>query len=152
FIPVRINYTVGGKKFEKKLDVEDHNRLKRIADLPLPNAVPTIRFPVEEMYHGSRLAPKGIDRIHHLYFPRAAQAMGTLSAKTIAIQDQGLPNMMIFFIEQAIWGLSMLNRYGPLHFSQVNRYLSGVYYVASQVSECSPWYILNGKLKRLIAT
>ena len=57
--------------------------------------------------------------------------------------------MLLFFVEQAIWGLSVLNRYGPLHFSQVNRYLTGVYYVASQHSECSPWYILGGKLDRL---
>jgi hypothetical protein len=46
--------------------------------------------------------------------------------------------------------MSLLNRYSPLHFSQVNRYLTGVYYVASQTSETSPWYILDGKLKRLI--
>jgi hypothetical protein len=57
--------------------------------------------------------------------------------------------MLLFCVEQAIWGLSVLNRYGPLHFSQVNRYLTGVYYVASQHAECSPWYILNGKLDRL---
>jgi hypothetical protein len=31
----------------------------------------------------------------------------------------------------------------------VNRALNGVYYIASQHSEVSPWYILTGKLKRL---
>jgi len=46
-------------------------------------------------------------------------------------------------------GMSLLNRYSPSHFSQVNRALNGVYYVASQSSEVSPWYILDGKLKRL---
>ena len=45
--------------------------------------------------------------------------------------------------------MSFLARYGPTHFSQVNQYLSGVYYVGSQVVECSPWYILEGKLNRL---
>jgi hypothetical protein len=29
--------------------------------------------------------------------------------------------------------------------------LSGVYYVSSQIAECSPWYILDGKLKRLLS-
>jgi len=28
--------------------------------------------------------------------------------------------------------------------------MSGVYYIASQHSECSPWYVLNGKIKRLV--
>jgi predicted RNA methylase len=32
----------------------------------------------------------------------------------------------------------------------VNRNLNGVYYVASQHAECSPWYILDGKLDRLV--
>jgi hypothetical protein len=46
--------------------------------------------------------------------------------------------------------MSLLNRYGPTHFSQVNRYLTGVYYISSLISEVTPWYILDGKLKRLV--
>ena len=65
-------------------------------------------------------------------------------------KDSRLRNTLLFFVEQAIWGMSVLNRYGPSHFSQVNRALTGVYYVASQVSEVCPWYILNGKLGRLM--
>ncbi len=45
--------------------------------------------------------------------------------------------------------MSVLARYAPTHFSQVNQYLNGVYYVGSQHAECSPWYILDGKLNRL---
>ena len=65
--------------------------------------------------------------------------------------DPRTRSFLIYMVEQAIWGLSVLSRYAPTHFSQVNRYLSGVFYVASQISECSPWYILNGKLKRLVS-
>ena len=57
--------------------------------------------------------------------------------------------MLLFLVEQAIWGMSLLNRYSPSHFSQVNRALPGVYFVASQHSEVCPWYILEGKLSRL---
>ena len=46
--------------------------------------------------------------------------------------------------------MSLLNRYSPLHFSQVNRYMAGRIRVLSQHSECKPHYILNGKLKRLV--
>ena len=60
--------------------------------------------------------------------------------------------MLLYFVEQTIWGLSRMNRYSPTHFSQVNRMLSGVYYIASQHAECSPWYMLDGKLKRLVGT
>jgi hypothetical protein len=57
--------------------------------------------------------------------------------------------MLLFFVEQAMWTASVLNRYRPTDYSQVNQYLTGVYYVASQHAECSPWYILEGKLNRL---
>jgi 16S rRNA G966 N2-methylase RsmD len=151
FVPVLINYTLGGKKYEKEPDSSDLQALQRIANLPLASPVPTDTFPIDKMYHGSRLAPKGFTRIHHLFLPRALQALGNLWARAGRVSNPRIRNMVVYFVEQSIWGLSMLNRYGPLHFSQVNRYLTGVYYVASQHAECSPWYILEGKLARLIA-
>ena len=65
------------------------------------------------------------------------------------MNNLGLRHILLFFVEQAIWGMSVLNRFGPSHFSQVNRQLSGVYYIGSQTAEVSPWYILDGKLNRL---
>ena len=53
-------------------------------------------------------------------------------------------------VEQCIVGMSILNRYSPTHYSQANRVMSGVYYVPSQHSEVSPWYILRGKSSRLL--
>ena len=54
-----------------------------------------------------------------------------------------------FWIEQAFWGLSWMNRYQPIQQgklggSQVNRQMTGVYYVSSLVSECSIRYNLEG--------
>jgi hypothetical protein len=76
-------------------------------------------------------------------------ALGALWKNASAEKSEPLRSALLFFAEQAIWGMSFLARYAPSHFSQVNQYLSGVYYVGSQVAECSPWYILDGKLKRL---
>jgi len=151
FIPVFINYTVGTKKHEKKPDKHDLANLKRIAGLPLPYTVPTNAFPIAEMGHGSRLAPKGFTHIHHLFLPRAAQTMGRLWEKALAVKGDRIRNMVLFFVEQAIWTISLLNRFRPTGYSQVNQYLTGVYYVPSQHAECSPWYILDGKLSRLVA-
>jgi hypothetical protein len=112
--------------------------------------MPVIEIPYMHMTHErARMERFGVTRIHHFYLPRAAQAMGRLWEKALAVKDARTRNMILFFAEQAIWGTSILARYAPTHFSQVNQYLSGVYYVASQHSECSPWYILDGKLKRL---
>ena len=149
FRPALINYSVGKAIHEKAPTQGDLTNLERIAQLPLPREIPTNAFPIEQMSHGTRLAPKGFTHVHHLFLPRASHVLAALWRRATAESDVRLRNMLLFFVEQAIWGMSLLNRYSPSHFSQVNRALNGVYYVASQSSEVSPWYILNGKLKRL---
>lgn len=148
--PVMINYNIGTKRYEKELDKTDLSILDRIGNLPLPSEVPTNPFPIDEMYHGSRLAPKGFTHVHHMFLPRAAQALASLWRKASDVQDLRQRNMLLFFVEQTVWGMSVLARYTPTHFSQVNQYLTGVYYVGSQIVDVSPWYILDGKLKRLL--
>lgn len=148
--PVVIVYSIGKTRYEKNPTADDNAVLQRIEVLPLPPQVPTIEIPPMHMTHErARMDYSGVTHIHHFYLPRAAQAMGTLWAKAQAHPDARIRGFLIFMVEQAIWGLSVLNRYGPTHFSQVNRMLNGVYYVASQHAECSPWYNLGGKLDRL---
>jgi len=85
-----------------------------------------------------------------LFSQRAGFSLNTLWARVQSVSDSRPRAFVRFLVEQAIWGMSILNRYGPTHFSQVNRYLTGVYYVSSLISEVSPWYILDGKLERLV--
>jgi len=156
FRPAQITYRIGGTRYEKLPDDEDLAVLERIGALRPPATLPGDPFPIEAMYHGSRLAPKGFVHIHHLFLPRASQALGLLWAKARSHPDERIRAFLLFMVEQAIWGLSVLNRYQPIQQgrpggSQVNRQLTGVYYVASQHSECSPWYNLGGKLDRLIS-
>lgn len=158
--PVRINYNVDAATHERPVTEADRAVLNRIEGLPYPAEVPSAAFPIADMYHGSRLEPKGFSRAHHLFLPRAAHALAALWRKAHAIGDPGTRRMVVWFVEQAIWGLSVLNRYQPLQHgepggSQVNRQMTGVYYISSQIAECSPWYNLhdaaksNTKLSRL---
>ena len=148
-----ICYKIGKTRYEKTLDREDYEILERIEKLSLPIDIPQIKIPHMHMTHErARMDRAGVTHIHHFFLPRAAQSLGLMWEKAKAHKNSRIRQMMIFFVEQAIWGMSILNRYSPSHFSQVNRALNGVYYVASQHSEVSPWYILEGKLKRLIKT
>ena len=149
--PTVILYLIGRRRYEKKPDANDRAILQKIEMLPPPPEVPTNKIPRMHMTHErARMDYAGITHIHHFFLPRAAQAMGRLWGKANAHPDPRIRAFLLFMVEQAIWGLSVLNRYGPTHFSQVNRMLTGVYYVASQHSECSPWYNLGGKLDRLV--
>jgi len=149
FRPCLIQYRVGKAKHEKVPDKEDLAVLEKIDGLAWPKIIPSNRWPIEQMYHGSRIEPKGFSHTHQFFLPRAAQALAALWTNASEHKDGRIRQMLLFFVEQAIWGLSRMNRYSPTHFSQVNRTLSGVYYIASQHSECSPWYVLDGKLDRL---
>ncbi len=150
-----IVYSVGKSRYEKKPTVDDLSVIERIEALPLPPEVPTTEIPPMHMTHErARMDYVGITHIHHFFLPRAAQSMGALWAKAQAHPEPRIRAFLLFMVEQAIWGLSVLNRYQPIQQgrpggSQVNRQLNGVYYVASQHAECSPWYNLGGKLDRL---
>lgn len=145
--PVLINYEVDGTEFEKDADQDDLDLIEQIGEMPLPDAVPTNRFPIEKMSHGSRIAPKGVDHVHQAYIPRAAQALGRLWGLIEEVEEPRLRNMLFFWIDQAIWGLSVMNRYQPTHYSQTNRQLTGVYYIGSLHAEVTPRYNLSSKIE-----
>jgi hypothetical protein len=123
--------------------------------MDLPPELPKTALPYMHMTHErARMDRSGVTHIHHFFLSRAAQALGLLWRKANAQPDVRIRNMLLFFLDQSIWGLSILNRYQPIMHgrpggSQVNRQMTGVYYVPSQTAECSPWYNLEGKASRL---
>ncbi len=152
FKPSLISYVAGGTRYEKQPDQNDLLILARIDELPLPPEMPTERFPIEKMYHGSRIDPKGFSHVHHMFLHRAGISLCSLWRKAKAQPDSRIRLALQFFVEQAITSLNVQNRYGPHRYSQSNGAMPLVYYVPSQISEVSPWYVLSGKLDRLVAT
>lgn len=148
--PVAIHYRgAHGKKCVKAPDEADLDTLRRIAGLALPGPVPTQALPLDAMYHGSRLGPKGFTRVHHLWGERALVALAALWKACVSEPDPLLRLALVFWVEQALWGMSWMNRYqaiqqGKLGGSQVNRQMTGVYYISSLISECHPRYNLEG--------
>lgn len=146
--PVEIVYRVGKEKHSKIPDEQDIRLLARIAKLPSPQGIPLTAYPYDDMWEAPRMLARGITHVHHLFMPRQLRIVALLWSKALTAQA-AVMSMLLFWLDQSIAGLSLLNRYGPTHFSQVNRQMSGVCYVPSQLSECSPWYNLSGKLSRL---
>ena len=147
--PAIINYRVGKKVFEKTPDSNDLEIIERISQMPIPRELPTTLLPDAQMTRVGRMATTETKAIHHMFLPRPAQALSWLWGRAADTSHAQLRNSLLYFFEQAIWGMSILARYTPSHFSQVNQYLSGVFYVGSQIVDVSPWYILDGKLARL---
>ena len=148
-VPALIVYRVGKSVFKKKPDPHDLDIVTKIAAMPIPSELPTVSLPDCQMTRVGRMRTTNTSAVHQMFLPRSAQAMALLWRYAKAHGDPRTRSMLLYFVEQAVWGLSILARYTPTHFSQVNQYLSGVFYVGSHQAECSPWYILDGKLSRL---
>ncbi len=108
-----INYKVGKHVFEKAPDAHDFEIIRRIEAVPLPLEVPTDEIPHMHMTHErARMDPAGVTHLHQFFLPRQAQALGLLWRKAQAEADPTLRRMLLFLVEQAICGMSVLNRYG----------------------------------------
>jgi DNA modification methylase len=154
-IPTLINYSVGKTKYEKEPDDFDFDILQRIESLDYPQEVPSLKLPDTQMARVGRMKTAGVTQFRHFFLTRQAHALARLWHIARNNNDKRMRGFLLFFVEQAVWGMSVLNRYQPIMHgrlggSQVNRALSGVFYVASQISEVSPWYNLGGKLGRLV--
>lgn len=147
--PILLNYKVGKEVFEKKPDQQDLAILRKIEALSYPDTLPTEALPDMQMANVGRMKTTHTTHIHNFFMPRQAQALGVLWGKIQKIPDKSLRHALLWTLEQAIPGMSILNRYQPSHFSQVNRQMAGVFYVPSQISECSPWFNLDGKIDRI---
>lgn len=142
--PVRIHYVYGAKRYEKSPDGADLEVLTRVAREGLTGPVPAHEMPLDAMYHGTRLGPKGFQRVHHLWGDRPLHSLAWLWRACHEEPDALTRQALVFWVEQAFWGLSWQNRYKANDHSQVNRQQTGVYYVPSIHSECTVRYNLEG--------
>jgi len=148
-IPTQIAYKVGANKYTKIPDLDDLEKIRKISNMELPENIPIFEFPDMQMCRVGRMKTTKVEFAHQLFLPRAAHTCASLWRIAKATPNSKVRNGLLFFVEQAIWTMTVLNRYRPSGFSQVNQFMSGVFYVPSQHSEPSPQYVLEGKLKRL---
>ena len=146
-VPVLINYSVGKSKFEKIPDKHDFELIKKINDSAIPYWFPTDRMPEgDESRRNDRF---GLSHIHHLYTKRNLWNLSIVWH--YMFKRNALLPILLFTYEQTIWGMSKLARYVPSHYSQVNQYLSGTLYIGSQIVEVTPRYIIENKIRNLVA-
>jgi DNA modification methylase len=152
-VPVLINYTHGKKTFEKEPDKDDLNIIAQAIKLQWPQS-----FPHDRMMHASeetrcwgdkwRAGTASFTHVHHLYLPRIAIVLGELWQMASKLNDRRIANMVRFWLDSHLANLSIQNRYRPQVSFPYNP-LSGVYYIASSISEANPFIAYRNKLKRI---
>jgi hypothetical protein len=151
YVPVEIEYTLAGDKtkYRKKPDADDLALINHLANEQPRDWFPTAKLPIGKMRDSNHLAERGITHYHQFYLLRALHALSVMWRIAGEWPDLRVKGFLKFMVEQCFWGFGLVSRYVPSHFSQVNQYLPNVFYVPANVAEISPWYILDGKYKRL---
>lgn len=137
-VPVLINYTVGGKRAEKKPDDFDLALIEKIENSEIP-----YWFPTDRMIEGGetrRNDPIGITHVHHFYTKRNLWVLGAMW--------NALPEKIKFWksiFTSIIQGLSKLQRFKP-KTTFPNMIMSGTLYIGSLMREWNSCNWFNGKI------
>jgi hypothetical protein len=141
--PILISWRAGQQTGTKRVDLDDLARLEKVL-AEAPPWFPAHELPWLHRVHNWAIPEKGFRRANHFWPDRALLALSALWSLSAGEPDQSTKMALRFWIEQAFWGLSWMNRYKANDHSQVNRNQSGVYYVPSLMTECSVRYNLVG--------
>lgn len=134
-VPVKINYSYGGKRFEKRPDDNDLALIERIDNLHIPYWYPTLRMP--EGKEARRNDKSGITHVHHFFTKRNLYVLACLYSEI------GSDKQLKFLFTSVLQRASKLfkwskNQAGPL---------SGTLYISSCVYETSVFSLINNKKK-----
>lgn len=130
--PVRISYTVGGRRHEKQPDLADIGLIRKAE-----NAAPAHWMPIDELPDGfNTRQPKeshGITRLHHFYTARSARLLSAYKARCRTTDDLFVLTRVAsqvtlryrFTYQSGSWGAGG----GPM---------SGTLYIPSLIKELNP--------------
>jgi DNA modification methylase/predicted RNA-binding Zn-ribbon protein involved in translation (DUF1610 family) len=145
-VPVLINYSFGGRRFEKTPDAFDLALIEKIEELDIPYWFPTDRMP--EGYNTEQ--PKvshGLTHVHHFYTKRNLWVLGATLFRSLAI------NLRLgMWVTSAMTRTTKMYKYMPvLNNGQLTDRrtgtVSGTLYFPSMTDENSPFELLASKIR-----
>ncbi|MEW6624169.1 MAG: DNA methyltransferase [Bacillota bacterium] len=138
-VPVLINYSVGGKRYEKRPDFKDFEILDRINSLTSSYWYPTDRLP--KGYNTKQpIKSHKATHVHHFFTKRS---LFILSAFAYNIKHQR--NIFSWIITSVCEGGSKLNRERP---NGLPSKLPGTLYISSMIREVNLIEFMKRKIKK----
>ncbi|PEY26876.1 DNA methylase [Bacillus anthracis] len=137
-IPVHVNYSVGKKRFEKKIDETDIKLIEKIKNTKSLYSFPIERMPAgDESRRNDRI---GLTHAHHYYTNRN---LYTLASFIGHAKKSKYFNRLVFFFQASINRATKTNRF---RFGGTGG-LSGTLYIPSLIFERNVIALLEKKLK-----
>lgn len=142
-VPLVINYSVAGKRYEKEPDSDDLALIEKIDGMSIP-----YWYPIDELPEGYNTAQPirshGYSQVNHFYTKRILFFLAKLY--DLINKSEYKDSLSIWFTSQLI-NISKLNRYRPTVSFPYNP-LSGTLYISSLTCESSPYIAYNGKIAK----
>ena len=140
-IPALINYSVDGKRYEKKPDAVDFAILEKIENEGLDSWFPTNRM--IEGHESRRNDPVGITHTHHFYSPRN---LSVISKILDLANRSGITPFKFGFLNTS-WHATQMRQYNP---GGGHRPRTGTLYMPSIHSEGNMILVYKKKLNQLV--
>lgn len=142
-VPLVINYTYKGKRYQKEPDENDYAVLERIEALRIPYWYPEDKLPVG--YNTEQpIRSHGYNQVNYFYTKRILYYLAKLY--DLIVKSEYKDILTIWFTSQLI-NISKLNRYRPTVSFPYNP-LSGTLYISSLTCESSPSVAYAGKIAK----
>jgi DNA modification methylase len=150
-VPILINYSADGKRYEKPPDKADIKLLQDLDTKPTPYPLPTEEMCFKgtdwgDLFRGYHV---GTTHVHHFYTKRNRWILSAVFAR-IKESPKPVQNLLLAWFTGSQSRLTRLNRYMPNHGRHVGP-LSGTYYLSSLPTEISPFYFLELKIDNFAA-
>jgi rubredoxin len=143
-IPVLINYSVAKKRFEKRLDLDDLELIRKIEDTEISFHIPTNQIPKGDKT--SDPFKLGITHVHQFYSRRNLLSLSTFIGFVDKPQNAKYANALKWGVTGVTEGGSKMNRE---RMSGLPSKLSGTLYVGSTIRETNVLTFLERKLSKL---
>mgnify|MGYP000161122730 CR=1 FL=1 len=142
-VPLLINYTYRGKRYQKQPDTNDYALLNKIDELKIRYWYPNNKLPIG--YNTEQpIRSHGYDRVYLFYTKRILCYLSKMY--DLILKSDYKDVLTIWFTSQLI-NISKLNRYRPAVSFPYNP-LSGTLYISSLTCESSPFIAYVGKITK----
>ncbi|NCC61384.1 MAG: DNA methylase, partial [Verrucomicrobiae bacterium] len=141
-VPVVIEYYIGSRKYTKKPDTLDLERIKRIESEPIASWVPLLKMPMGERFLKDAFHLIGFSHVHHFF--KRSSLITISSLRDAFVQKQCRSGV---FTLNAITGRLVSNIVGYQLGKRGNVPMSGTLYVPSLIAEANPFRAIRSKTK-----
>ena len=148
-VPVLINYTYGGKRYEKVPDEYDIQQIEKMKAYRIETPVPCREIPyMHQTHQRNNLEALGITHEHHMYTKKSLAIYSYLFDEARKL-DKAFANRFMFLLSACFNRTTRLVRYMAQHKEKNVGPLSGTLYFPPIFGEINVLDNINARLKKM---